>query len=138
MFSPYEDLSAVWQKLSGDAELLALMGLTGKSQVDIAKAIVKRNTVDGLVSDKRLCIYFRPSRRTRYSDLSTEEVLEIDCHCPNGQDSTAYKVIARVNKLLHKAEINNKQLSFDGQLGDLATAQGFFCVGARFCFYSLI
>jgi hypothetical protein len=138
MFSPYEDLSAVWVRLSADAELLSLMGLTGKSQVDIAKAIVKRNTVDGLVSDKRLCVYFRPSRRSKLADVCTEEVLEIDCHCPNGQEATAQKVVARVNKLLHRYEFGGKRTFYDGQLGDLPTAPNFYSAGIRFRYISLI
>lgn len=139
MFDPYTDLSEVWKKLSTDQTILSLMGLTGKTTVDIAKAIVKRNTVDGLAGNTiRMCVYFRPSRKARSSEIATEEVLQIDVHAPNGQDATANKIIARVNRLLHKQKVNNKQLWLDGSLGELPTAPSFYCAGIRFTYQSLI
>jgi hypothetical protein len=121
--------------VSADAEIRTLMGLTGATAVDVAKRIIKRNAYDGLLSgEKRLCIYFRPSRKARNIAV-TEEVLQIDCHVPATEDNVAYKVMERVVALLHDKEMA-KRSYFDGQLGDLPTAPSFFCVGARFCYYT--
>jgi hypothetical protein len=139
MFDPYTDLSEVWKVIAGDATILSLKGLTGKPAVDIAKAIVKKNTIDNLAGkEMRMCIYFKPSRKARLAEVVTEEVLEIDVHVPSGNEATAMKIMSRVNKLLHKQDVNNKTLFFGGQLGDLATVPSFYCVGIRFTYNSLI
>ena len=114
------------------------MGLTGATALEIAKHIIKRSQWDDLTTnEKRLCIYFRPSRRARI-DITTEEVMQIDCHVPAKQDYIAYRVQKQVRNLLHGFEFSGRRLYFDGQLGELPSMPGFFCAGSRYRFYSII
>jgi hypothetical protein len=120
-----------------DADLLAVLGLTEATPIQKAEKIIKRSQWDNLVSnEKRLCLYFRPSRSVR-NRIVTNELLQVDVHVPAKQDYLAYRAIARVEKLLYNQEINNRIYEFDGQLGELPTMTGFVCVGARFSFYAI-
>jgi hypothetical protein len=56
---------------------------------------------------------------------------------PAAQDYIAYRTIARVEKLLYDQQIGNRIYEFEGQLGELPSATGFICVGARFTFYAI-
>lgn len=128
----------MWKTLSGDATLLSLMSLTGQPATEIAKRIIKRSSYEGLTgNEKRLCIHFRSSRKSR-NLIITDEVLQIDCHVPGAQDYTAYRVIERVKVLLHNQPLNQRRTYFDGQLGELPSMAGFVSVGARFNFFSTI
>lgn len=104
----------------------------------IAKSIIKRSQWADLVgNDKRLCIFFRPARKTSNQKFN-EEVLEIDCYVPATLDYIAYEVQERVFLLLNEKKVNNRYLYFDGQLGELPTMPGFFCCGSRYVFYRKI
>lgn len=128
----------MWKLFSTDAELLEALGLTGAPLLEIAKHIIKRSQWDDLATnEKRLCFYFRPSRRVR-NEIITEEVLQIDCHVPAKQDYIAYRVQKRIRSLLHNKQIGNRLFYFDGQLGELPSMPGFICVGSRYCFYAVI
>jgi hypothetical protein len=114
------------------------MGLTGFTDLEIAKHIIKRSQWDDLAnSEKRICIYFRPSRYTRL-DITTEEVLQIDCHVPAKQDYIARRVQKQVRILLHKYETTGRIFYFDGQQGELPSMPGFYCSGSRYSFYAII
>ena len=120
-----------------DADLLAVLGLTGATPIVKAQQIIKRSQWDNLATnEKRLCLYFRPSRSAR-NRIVTNELLEVACHVPAKQDYLAYRAIARVEKLLYSQEFNNRIYEFEGQLGELPTMTGFVCVGARFSFYAI-
>jgi hypothetical protein len=117
--------------------ILEALGLTGASDLEIAKHILKRSVWDDLATnEKRLNVYFRPSRRVR-NEIVSEEVLQVDCHVPAKQDYSAYRIQARVRQLLHNWEVNGKQLCFSGQLGELSSMTGFICVGSRYYFYTV-
>ena len=134
MLNPASDLTAVQNILKADAEILQLLNLTGKPTLEILKRIIRKSKWDDLVSsERRLCIYFRPSRRTRNKKFF-EEVLQIDCHVPSSDEFFAYRVLERVNDLLHEKQVNKRYLYFDGQLGELPTMSGFFCAGSRYIF----
>ncbi len=114
--------------------ILTLLALTGKTPLEIAKRIIKRSKWDDLVTnERRLCVFFCPSRKTPNQSFS-QDVLEVDCHVPTANDYIAYQVQERVFTLLQNQKVNGRYLSFDGQLGELPTAQGFFCVGSRYTF----
>ena len=136
-FSPELDKNALQTLFLSDAELLAALGLTSATPVEKAKRIIKRSQWNDLVTnEKRLCCYFRPSRRGAIS-VVTNEVLQVDCHVPASLDYMADRVITRVEKLLYNKVINNRIYEFDGQLGELPSMTGFVCVGARFTFYAI-
>ena len=139
MFNPGEVLNAVQKLFIEDAELATLLGMPGDTVQDRlkrAKYIIKRSTWDDLVTnEKRICIYFRPSRRAR-NPCFTEELLQIDCHVPAKQDYIAQQIISYMTQLLYKSRTGNQILDFDGQLGELPTLSGFYCAGIRFTFYS--
>lgn len=138
MFNPASDLTAVQNILKADGEILQLLNLTGKPTLGILKRIIRKSKWDDLVeSERKLCIYFRPSRRTRNKKFF-EEVLQIDCHVPASDEFFAYKTLERVNELLHEKKINNRYLYFDGQLGELPTMSGFFCAGSRYIFNRIV
>lgn len=135
-FTPNLDKNVIWKRIRYDPEILSLMGLTGKTDLEIAKAIIKRSQYDDIVSSqKRICIYFRPSRDAGY-DMWSENVFQVDVHVPATQDYIADQIQERIKKLLHKYPVNNRLLQFDGQLGELATTTGFVCIGSRFSYYS--
>lgn len=131
-FNPSKDLDEIHKTLRTDARLLDLLDLTGKSNLDIAKRIIRRSKFDDLASnDKRLCIFFLPDRRTR-NEVVLESVFDIEIHVPTDQDIDAWRALERVKGLLHRRKVNNKYVKFYGQLGELPTMQGFFCCGGRF------
>jgi hypothetical protein len=137
-FTPNLDKNVIWRRIRYDPTILSLMGLTGKSDLEIAKAIIKRSQYEDIAtSQKRMCIYFRPSRTTGY-DLWTENVLQVDVHVPSTHDYIAEQIQERVKVLLHRFIVNNRQLQFDGQLGELATMPGFVCIGSRFNYFATI
>jgi len=114
-----------------------ILGITGLSEVEKVKRILKRSQWDNLAtSERRLCLYFRPSRTARLP-IVINEVLQIDCHVPATSDYLAYRAIARAQELLYNKTINHRIYEFEGQLGELPTLSGFVCVGARFTFYAL-
>lgn len=134
MFNPSSDLTAVQSIEIADATILSLLALTGKTQVEIAKKIIKRSQwIDLVTNERRLCNYFRPARKLGNLKFN-EEVLEIDCHVPATLDYIAYQVQERIFLLLNEKPVNKRTIYFDGQLGELPTMAGFFCVGSRFVF----
>jgi hypothetical protein len=121
--------------------MLGYLQLTGKTAIEKAQGIIKRATYSDLANSKsRLCIYFRPSRKTG-NPLTMEDVLEIDVHVPVSYDYAAYDALQRAFLLLDERERRRTGLvpeiayhlfRWDGQLGDLLTATNYFCAGARF------
>ena len=123
-----------------DKGIIEGLGLTMDSPVvpDRAKRILKRSIYEGLAgNERRLNLYFRPSRLTR-NEIITNEILQIDVHVPATQDYFAYRVQKRVRELLHGKQVGTMILHFDGQLGELPSMQGFVCVGSRYNFYRVI
>lgn len=134
MFNPSKDLTVIQNIFKADATLLSLLNLTGKTQGEIIKKIIRKSKWSDLVTgERRLCVYFRPSRLTGNKKF-TEDVLQIDCHVPADDEFHAYQIQEQVFKLLHEQKINNRYIYFDGQLGELPTMQDFFCAGSRYCF----
>jgi hypothetical protein len=114
------------------------MGLTGKTKVEIGEQIIKRNIWDELTEgEKRICVYFRPSRLT-VNEIVAQEIIQLDCHVPSKEEYVAYQVQAQAKKLLHKKQVNGRYLYFIGQLGELPSMPGFVCVGGRYSFYATI
>lgn len=132
-------LDVVQKLLIEDSDIITALQLDNATTVEKAQAIIKRRIVEGELADNksRVCIYFRPSRGTR-NRLVTEEVLQIDAHVPVTRDMYAYDVVKRVNKLLHDKEIGGRRYYYDGELGDLPTASGYFCAGIRFTFVATV
>lgn len=121
-----------------DVELLTTLGLNGATEIEKAKHIIKRSVYTDLASnEKRLCIYFRPSRKA-LNPLYSEEVLQIDCHVPALQDYLAYRAQKRIRELLHEYDPSGRIFYFDGQLGELPSMPGFVCVGSRYIYYTVI
>ncbi len=138
MFDPGGDLMAIQTTLVGDSEILKLMGLTGATETERRKKIITSSRWDDLVTgEKRLCVYFVPARRT-HNSLFREELIQFECHVPSGQNITAYKILQRVYEMYHKKKVNCRRLELYGQLGELTTAEGFFCCASRFNFYSQV
>lgn len=136
MYSMEQDIDKLQSILKADAIILSLLDLADKSPVEVAKRIIKRSKWDDLAnSEKRLCMYFCPSRTTR-NDILFEEVIEIDCHVPASLDYMARRTIDRVINLLNNKRINGRYLKFKGSLGELPTATGFYCCGVRFGYYN--
>lgn len=134
MFNPSSDLNAIQSILKSDATILSLLDLTGELSVEVIKRIIMRSQWSDLVSNKkRLCAYFRPSRSQRNIKFN-EEVVEIDCHVPATLDYIAYQVQERIFLLLNEKMVNRRYMYYDGQLGELPTMSGFFCVGSRYIF----
>lgn len=134
MFNPSSDLTVIQNIFKADATILSLLNLTGKTPPEILKKIIRKSTWSDLVtSERRLCLYFRPSRGIRNQSFFGE-VLEIDCHVSATDEFFAYKILERVNELLHEKPVNKRYTYFDGQLGELPTMSGFFCAGSRYTF----
>lgn len=137
-FNPSKDLNRIQRLIIENAEILELLDLTGKSNVEIAKRIIKRSQWSDLATnEKRLCIYFVPDRRTG-NESFLQSVIQVDVHVPAIQDFKAWEIQEKVKKLLHKKQINKRYTYFNGQLGELPTMKGFFCCGIRFEFSRLI
>lgn len=146
-FSPGTDKDAIHARIRGDPKILELMDLVDKPNEEIGKRIIKCCQWDDLTEpERRICIYFRPSRSGN-TNLFTENVIQIDVHVPASIDVYADMIQERICQLLQykypdkrigRFEVNHKVVQFDGQLGDLPTATDFVCVGSRFCFYSTI
>lgn len=127
-----------------DEKIRELLGLKGLPVNEIAKRIIRTSSYDGIVSNKeedkpyvRLCVYFRPSRRGRVSIVS-EQVVQIDCHVPKDKFYTALDVIARVYELLKNVTVRGQPLHYEGFLGELPTASGFYCAGIRFTYQNVM
>ena len=134
LFNPSKDLKAIQDIFKADATILNLLKLTGKSQAETVKKIIRKSQWDNLATgERRLCVYFRPARRTSNQSF-TEDVIQVDCHVPAADGIFAYQVLERVQELLHEKKINNRYLYYDGQLGELPTMPGFFCCGSRYVF----
>jgi len=101
-------------------------------KIIIARQIIKRSTWDDmLTNEKRICIYFRPSRSSR-NEILTNEILQVDCHVPAKQDYIADRIASRIVKLLNNKNVNGVYLKFAGGLGELPAIPGFYCAGVRF------
>lgn len=152
MFTPEADLARIWQIVKDDAEVKTALGLVGATPVQIASRIIKRSRWDDLAQgEKRLCLYFRPSRLGRNAAV-TEMVLQADCHVPAAEDYLAWRVQRRLQLLLHGLWLPAqnitvggtvvpgaaRRLMWDGTLGELPTMPGFFCAGSRFVFHCFL
>jgi len=138
MFDPAGDLNWTWKTVRDNAGVLSAMGLTGASNVTIAKQITKTSDYEGLAGDeRRLCIYFLPSR-PRINNLRTPEMVQIECHVPHRESMKAYEVITTVHGALQGQCVNGHILEYAGQLGELATASGYFCAGIRYQYVSSV
>jgi hypothetical protein len=134
MFNPSRDLTVIQNILIADATILNLLNLTGKTQLEITKKIIRESRWNDLAtSERRLNLYFVPSRKMRNESFNSE-VVEFDCHVPAGYGFFAYQVQEQIYKLLQKKKVNNRYLYFEGQLGELPTMTGFFACGSRFTF----
>lgn len=135
MINPRQVLDAVQALFINDATMLSHLQLTGKTTAEKAQGIIKRSLYADLAGGKsRLCIFFTPSRRTN-NEFVKQDVLEIDCHVPVSRDMYAYDALQRAFLLLHGKTLANHIFYLDGTLGDLPTAQNYFCVGSRFYCY---
>ena len=135
-FNPEADKNVIWKTIRDDKTILELIGLKEATPLEIAKQIIKRSTWDDmLTNEKRICIYFRPSRSSR-NEILTNEILQIDVHVPAKQDYIADRIISRIVKLLNNKNLNGVYLKFAGQLGELPTLSGFYCAGVRFDYYN--
>lgn len=138
LYNPENDLNLIHEQIRSDDEVLDLMGLDEEDKVEIASQILKRSFYEDLSEgEKRLNIYFRPARRTT-NQITTEHVLQIDCHVPAKHDYKAYRILSTIYGLIHKQKIGNRKYYFDGQLGELPTMPGFFCAGIRFYYFATI
>lgn len=134
----YRDLVEIQRVLIYDSAVLRLMGLENADDMTKAKRLIRHSRFDDLASnERRLCIFYRPSRRAP-NEITSEQVIQIDCHVPMSQNHVAYQIQQAVRKALHNKKINGQYLLFDGQLGELTTAAGYFCVGQRFKYYGII
>ena len=130
------DLNVIQRMIINNKDILALLDLTGATNAEIAKRIIKRSKWNDLAtSDKRLCIYSVPARPTRNS-IIFEEILEIDCHVPATSDFKARQIIGKVVDTLNNKSINGRYLQAKPQLGELSTMDGFYCHGVRFSYFS--
>jgi hypothetical protein len=50
----------------------------------------------------------------------------------------AYEIIAAVQKALHGRLVNGKTFEYAGQLGELSTSPGYFCVGIRYKYHGSV
>ena len=138
MFDPYRDLVEIQKVLVNDSEILRLMDLTNADLATKARRIIRTSDYDDLANqERRLCIFFRPSRRPP-NNMQTEEVIQIDCHVPKSESHISYQIQQAVLQAIRNKKINGRYLLFDGQLGELPTANGYFCVGQRFKYYAVI
>ena len=132
------DLNVIQRMIVNNKDILALLDLTGATNAEIAKRIIKRSKWNDLAtSDKRLCIYSVPARPTRI-DYLFEELIEIDVHVPATSDYKARQIIGKVVDTLNNKNINGRYIKFKGQLGELSTMDGFYCHGVRFGYFSPI
>jgi hypothetical protein len=138
MFDPEKVLTTVWKRLSNDTELLNLLGIAVNDNAAKARQILRTSKYEDLAgSIRRLNIFFRPSRKTN-NILVSEQVLEIDCHVPYDEFYMAYRILKRVNALVHKFQSDGWIFYYDSMLGELATAPNFFCASMRFSFYEVV
>jgi len=139
MFNPAKDLNWVWKTVSGNTGVLSAMGLVGATTLKIAKQIIKTSKYDDLAKEgeRRLCIYFLPSR-PRINNLRTPEMIQLECHVPHRESMKAYETIGAVHTALQGKLINGKVFEYAGQLGELATAPGYFCAGIRYKYHGSI
>lgn len=136
MYDIDDDINKIQKMIIADKEILTLLDLIDKPRAEIGSRIIKKSKWDDLVdAQKRLCIFFLPSRSTNNSILFNE-IVEIDCHVPAIEDYKARKVIGRVMKILNNRTVNGRYLNIKGHLGELRTAQGFYCHGCRFGYYN--
>ena len=135
MFDPRADIDAVQKILVEDAEILSLLGLSSATDLEKAKAILKRDLWDDIPgNEKRVCVYYRPSFNV-HNDIISREVLEVDVHVPANEDYLAYALQAQIFKLLQRRKVNLRILHSIGQLGNIPSLPGFFGVGHRFNYY---
>lgn len=135
MFDPEADLNRVHSLVFNDSEILSSLGLSEATAAEKARSIIKRDAWDDLVgSDRRINIYYRPSRTNR-NEIVFTEVLQLDVHVPAVEDYLAYRIQKRLNTLINKLKAGTREYIFDGQLGGLSTMPGFFCVGSRYKFH---
>ena len=67
------DLNVIQRMIINNKEILALLDLTGATNAEIAKRIIKRSKWNDLAtSDKRLCIYSVPARPTNFNPRTRE------------------------------------------------------------------
>lgn len=104
----------------------------------IASRVIRRSQFHDLTEgEKRMCIYFLPSRAVN-NDSMTREVMQIDVHMPELQDTVAYDIHRVINSLLHEKQIGESVFFLWGLMGEESTIPGFVCVGSRYYFYRVI
>jgi len=70
--------------------------------------------------------------------LAYRKIYEVDVHVPIANREIARQLIDRVHELLCEQTIVNKyNTQYEGDLGELATATGYYCLGVRYSFLIL-
>lgn len=137
-FDPDKELQQIHFRITGDTEIVEMMGLKGAEMSEIASKITKRNEwIDLTGNDMRINIFFVPSRLTS-NVIVINETVQVEVHVPATKEHIAYRITGRIKKLLHGYQVGGRKYYFQGQLGDLGTMPGFVCVGSRYGYYATI
>ena len=137
-----QNMRDIWEAILADKAVLAGMGLSGATQVEIRNTIIKRKMPpDQIANDqRRLAIYFVPSRPGSL-EITSELVLQIDCHIPSGVAGcmdVAHQVLVDCWKAVKGKNLGGVQLHFDGILGDLYSAPSHYSAGMRLIYHSVV
>ena len=134
MFDPDGDMGVLYTLLSSDTTLMNLLGWTSGSKVGFIWKATKNPTLKG--KDSTLCFYPAPSRLST-NPLTSEEIVQFDCHSPSISPQIAYQIQKRIKTLLHMKPVNGRRMWWAGIQGDLPTATGYVCLGVRYR-YSIV
>jgi hypothetical protein len=138
--APHTAMEGILDALRADPALLGLLLIPANDEVKKYKGIVgKRNYYNMAREELRLCVYFRPSRKTE-NDIVWEDMVEAAAHVPENLDMTAHTILSRVQKILtmDTLKIQNQPIRYAGYMGEMPTKEGFFAVGSRFVFPSIV
>gem|GEM_PF-6148239 len=145
------DMRYIWHQIRYNNEVLAGLGLTGASSVEIANTIIKRKvSPDQLASgSKRLCIYFVPSRKGLI-EIVSENLVQIDCHIPNniiGPMDVCHNVLdwcwgavkdQTIIVAVDDKPISGIKLEWEGFLGDVYSSTSHYSAAIRLKYTSIV
>ncbi len=128
--SYYQESLDLRRILGGDKPLLNLLG--GAPQVHIQDVRIPQDPAGKRI----ICYYPAPGVRQR-NYLTYRKIYQFDIHTPYKDRYAARQILDRIDALFQEPQLNKYMIELEGDLGELATVAGYYCIGVRYSFLTL-
>jgi len=132
----YDETRDLRQVVAGDNEIKTLLAIPAGGK--ISDYIQDKMVPEGLASNRRVLTFYPVPGVKQKNYLTYRRIYEFDVHVPAVNREVARQILDRVHELLCEQTIADKyNMQYEGDLGELATAANYYCLGVRYSFLIL-